>query len=288
MTDRRKRRWVAHDVHFFENPLGLAIRERFGPVGMVIWFGFIAACKKNHIQGRVAFGSDYEALAIFGLPGMELVDEDGQPFTLKEFFRLTGDHKVTRRTSRGRVTHVVCRRWTEWQDPRNTRTTDSQTRRSEDVFTTKKETESNRDIPSDLDLDLDPDSDQEKTLADAAATAKKTPRRDPIFETIAEVCGWDWHRLTKNERGKLNNATKQLRDIDATPDEIRAKAAAYRKTWPEMSLTPMALVNQYAQVDASTRGVSLARCSDCDQPLGDSHDDNKCAFVVGLLTQEVR
>ena len=38
--------------------------------------------------------------------------------------------------------------------------------------------------------------------------------RDIIFETLAEVCGYDWKGvLTKDERGRLNKAVKQLKDI---------------------------------------------------------------------------
>ena len=39
-------------------------------------------------------------------------------------------------------------------------------------------------------------------------------KRDLIFETLAEVCGYDWKGvMTKDERGRLNKAVKQLKDI---------------------------------------------------------------------------
>ena len=49
--------------------------------------------------------------------------------------------------------------------------------------------------------------------------------RDLIFETLATVCGYDWKGvMTKDERGRLNKAVKQLKDIEATPQEIELRA----------------------------------------------------------------
>lgn len=81
--------------------------------------------------------------------------------------------------------------------------------------------------------------------------AKKTRKPDLIFEAIANACGIDWKALTKNERGALNNAAAQLRDIKATPDDIQARATKYRQKWPGIDLTPMALVNNWNTVIAS-------------------------------------
>ena len=53
----------------------------------------------------------------------------------------------------------------------------------------------------------------------------KSSKRDLVFETLAEVCGYDWKGvMTKDERGRLNKAVKQLKDINATPDEIQLRA----------------------------------------------------------------
>ena len=53
----------------------------------------------------------------------------------------------------------------------------------------------------------------------------KSSKRDLIFETLAEVCGYDWKGvMTKDERGRLNKAVKQLKDIEATPQEIELRA----------------------------------------------------------------
>tara|TARA_B100000287_G_scaffold406989_1_gene431996 strand:- start:1604 stop:2434 length:831 start_codon:yes stop_codon:yes gene_type:complete len=49
--------------------------------------------------------------------------------------------------------------------------------------------------------------------------------RDLVFETLATVCGYDWKGvMTKDERGRLNKAVKQLKEIGATPDDITIRA----------------------------------------------------------------
>ena len=58
-----------------------------------------------------------------------------------------------------------------------------------------------------------------------ATQDSNSSKRDMIFETLAEVCGYDWKGvMTKDERGRLNKAVKQLKDINATPDEIQVRA----------------------------------------------------------------
>ena len=49
--------------------------------------------------------------------------------------------------------------------------------------------------------------------------------KDMIFETLAQVCGIDWRgAMTQDERGRLNKAVKQLKDIKATPNDITIRA----------------------------------------------------------------
>jgi hypothetical protein len=90
------------------------------------------------------------------------------------------------------------------------------------------------------------------SIGRSRAEPKKSARKpDVVFEAIANACGIDWKALTKNERGALNNAAAQLREINATPDDIQARAAKYRQKWPGIDLTPMALVNNWNTVIAA-------------------------------------
>lgn len=78
---------------------------------------------------------------------------------------------------------------------------------------------------------------------------KRTPvRRDPLFETLADVCGWRLEELTTDARGRLNRAAKQLRDVGADAQAVRARAAAYRRQYPNSPLTPQALTGNWASL----------------------------------------
>ena len=65
----------------------------------------------------------------------------------------------------------------------------------------------------------------DKSNSGLATQDNNSSKRDMIFETLAEVCGYDWKGvMTKDERGRLNKAVKQLKDINATPEEIQLRA----------------------------------------------------------------
>ena len=66
---------------------------------------------------------------------------------------------------------------------------------------------------------------EDKNNSGLATQDGVSSNRDMIFETIAEVCGYDWKGvMTKDERGRLNKADKQLKDIGATPEDIQLRA----------------------------------------------------------------
>jgi hypothetical protein len=70
-------------------------------------------------------------------------------------------------------------------------------------------------------------------------------RRDPLFEAVAEVCDLDWTALTTAARGSLNRAVKDLREVRASPAEVRARAAR----WPfDVTLTPPGLAKHWTRV----------------------------------------
>ena len=95
--------------------------------------------------------------------------------------------------------------------------------------------------------------------------------RDPdlIFEALADVCGIDITRLTPTARSVLNRATKELRQTEATPEQIRSAATIYRQRFPDAALTPSALVKHYPSLRRvqSTRGrssvLSETSCDEC-------------------------
>jgi predicted transcriptional regulator len=126
------------------------------------------------------------------------------------------------------------------------------------------------------DIELEPQNIEPEELV-AAAPPEKSAKKDELFEAVAAACGIDWTNLTKTGRGPLNKAVSELRGVGATPDQVSARAQAYRRTYPDAPLTPMALTKHWAalvparQVQVNTR----PKCERCDQPL-DDHDQQVC------------
>ncbi len=73
-----------------------------------------------------------------------------------------------------------------------------------------------------------------------------TRKKDTLFETVAEVCGISTENLTRSSRGQLNKAMKELREINATDEQVRLKAKAYKRQYQNAALTPMALVKHWS------------------------------------------
>ena len=83
---------------------------------------------------------------------------------------------------------------------------------------------------------------------------------DLIFETICEVSGYDLGSLTKDERGRANAATKQLRDLygeaeQAVPMMIHERVTAYRECYPDMPVTPQAITGNWSTIVAYAETV---------------------------------
>ena len=97
------------------------------------------------------------------------------------------------------------------------------------------------------DIELEPQNvEPEEPIA--AAPRQAPAKKDELFEAVAEACGIDWNNLTKTGRGPLNKAVSELRGVGATPDQVKARAATYRKTYPDAVLTPMALTKHWASL----------------------------------------
>ena len=76
------------------------------------------------------------------------------------------------------------------------------------------------------------------------ATEKPSRRRDLLFETLVEATGIDVRNDL--ERGRVNKALKSLRECEATPDEIERAVSRYRKRWPDIELTAMAIASNWS------------------------------------------
>lgn len=88
----------------------------------------------------------------------------------------------------------------------------------------------------------------------SVAPAEPSRRRrqpDPIFDAVIEHCGYDPSSLTSTARGAINKAVKQLKEVDATPSQIAARARTYRSRWPDTTISAPALAKHWPQLATS-------------------------------------
>lgn len=102
----------------------------------------------------------------------------------------------------------------------------------------------------------------ESGILNPEGSGKPARGPDPLFESIAEACGFDWRNgLGKAARGELNAALVDLKAMNAQPDDVPSRAAAYRKRYPDCAITPSALAKWWPSLGApppSTRKTDPA------------------------------
>jgi hypothetical protein len=70
---------------------------------------------------------------------------------------------------------------------------------------------------------------------------------DEIWDQLVLECGADTSEMTKSERGRYNKAVKELKEVGATAKDISQRAAVYRSTYPNLHVTPNALVVHWSR-----------------------------------------
>lgn len=89
--------------------------------------------------------------------------------------------------------------------------------------------------------------------------------RDELWDELVKLCGGESDTMTKSERGKYNKALKELKDVGATPDDLRTRVRVYRQRWPHISVTPMALVMHWSSLKPEpSRYVQVVRAEASD------------------------
>ena len=73
--------------------------------------------------------------------------------------------------------------------------------------------------------------------------------RNPIWDTLLEVCGVNPDKVNSSEASRYGRMVRILNESEATPDDIRARAAVYRNKFPNATMTPSALVNRWSECD---------------------------------------
>ena len=80
---------------------------------------------------------------------------------------------------------------------------------------------------------------------------RSSRKRDELWDILAIELG---EPGTASERGRRNKALKELREVGATPEEIRRRLGEYRKRWPKIDVTATALAANWTQLAGDGRG----------------------------------
>jgi hypothetical protein len=88
----------------------------------------------------------------------------------------------------------------------------------------------------------------------APADAATGRPRDELFDQLAAECGINPKELTPSAAGALGKALKELRNVEANPNQIKVRARRFRERYPHIALTPSALAKHWAGLSANGNG----------------------------------
>jgi DNA-binding transcriptional ArsR family regulator len=148
---------------------------------------------------------------------------------------------------------------------------------------TRQTTTTNTTIQDDLgDTVVVAEPEENRKGTETLAAAPRPRQRDLLFEALVQVSGQRLDRLTKSERGRINKAAQELRQVGATPDQVTRAAATYRREYPNAALTATALAanwSKFAPAPAQNP-VRVERCPVCMQMLDADHDEFRCQITA--------
>ncbi len=236
--DGRRSQWFAVDSMFFGSSLAQDVMERFGPSGIAVWFAFLAACKRNLVPGQITVLSDSDCLAQLGLSGMKLVDNEGNPYELSDYWRRLGELHTTSRRRHGAASTIVCRRWDEWQtnlrrENDAERKSRSRAKNARDIgVTDKTETRQGQGQETDSQVSL--------SLVTQGSEQRRDPRAVAAVELLADV-DLENAQGARDIRNPDAYRATCLRDrVRLDLDDLDALAAAHPTAGPDELCTELA------------------------------------------------
>jgi hypothetical protein len=116
------------------------------------------------------------------------------------------------------------------------------------------------------------EKEEKEGLTLAPVSARKS---DPLWDAFVREMGSAPE--TQSERGAWNKAAKELRDVGATPEQVRQRCTEYRARWPKTDLTPPALARHWG---------ALARPSPNGKGRSQQIDTLTQTVVTGRLARE--
>lgn len=84
-------------------------------------------------------------------------------------------------------------------------------------------------------------------VVERPAAKKKERARNPIWDALVENLRWT--PATPSEQSRLGKAVRDLKGIDATPEDIARKCALYRSKYRGLDLTPEALLKHWSSLE---------------------------------------
>lgn len=100
--------------------------------------------------------------------------------------------------------------------------------------------------PLNLEVDLEPN-----VSTDVLTPQRPKRKADPLWDVLVLELG---EPATKSERGRRNKALAELREVGATPEQIRTRLQTYRKRWPGVDVTATALAANWTALGGDGRG----------------------------------
>lgn len=109
----------------------------------------------------------------------------------------------------------------------------------------------------------------------------KNKRTDELWNAMIQACGYDPADITTSVRGRINKSLKELREVNATADQIIAAGNQYRRMYPNFALTPNAMVSNWAQLrpKGEQKQRKAPTCPTCGYTY-DKHDDELCSLIA--------
>jgi hypothetical protein len=81
-----------------------------------------------------------------------------------------------------------------------------------------------------------------------ARTRTDAPLDDALSVALDEACRTVGQRLTRPEQAERREALRALREVEATPQQVEARAAEYRRRWPHIECSAKALVAHWSKL----------------------------------------
>lgn len=82
--------------------------------------------------------------------------------------------------------------------------------------------------------------------ARAKADSVSTRPRNVVWDAVVEVCDIDSKSIPKGQASLIGKVVAELAGLNATPEDIRARGRIYKRKFPNVPLTPTALLKQWA------------------------------------------